>query len=104
RPGDQVLRQEADLDHRVRLPDQSARLVLRRLLGQAGDLPDAGVRHRPQEPTHHADALVPPPRRAQPGRLAIGPGDDDGPEEAGLPGVRTPTALTASRPAQAAIR
>ena len=30
------------------------------------------------------DALVPPPRRAQRGRLAVGPGDHDRPEEAGV--------------------
>ena len=44
--GDAALRQQADLDHRVRLPDEPARPDLRRLVGEAGDLPHAGVRDR----------------------------------------------------------
>ena len=44
--GHEALREQADLDHRVRLPDESARPALRRHLRQAGALPQAGVRDR----------------------------------------------------------
>ena len=45
-----LVRQQEALDHRVRLPDEPARQVVRRHLGQAGQVPDAGLRDRPQEP------------------------------------------------------
>ena len=57
------------MDHRVRLPDQAARPELRRQLGQAGAVPDQGLRDRPPEPADHADALVPAPGR-EPGSRA----------------------------------
>ena len=57
----QAVRQQEALDHRVRLPDASARPVVRRHLGQAGQVPDAGLQDRPQEPEDHDDALVPAP-------------------------------------------
>ncbi len=38
--------------------------AVRRLVGEPGALPDAGVRDRPQEPADRPDALVPRPRRA----------------------------------------
>ena len=65
RAGLQVLRTEAPVDHRVRLPDQPAGQALRRLVREAGAVPDAGVRDRPQEPAHRHDALVPRARRAE---------------------------------------
>ena len=73
---------EAALDHRVRLPDESARPRLRRLLQAAGGVHEAGLRDGPQEPAHRHDALVPPARRAGPRRLAVGSPHADGGEEA----------------------
>src|SRR5581483_4811044 len=94
RPGDQVLREEADLDHGVRLADEAARPLHRRLVVEAGELPDRGVRDRPEEPAHPAHALVPAPRRAERRRLAVGPRDDVRPEEAVVYGVPEAAALT----------
>ena len=48
--GDAALRRTADLDHGVRLPDEAARLPVRRLLAAPGEVPDAGVRDRPRNP------------------------------------------------------
>ena len=70
---DAALRQQAHLDHRVRLPDEPARPDLRRLVGEAGGLSDAGVRDRAEEPADRHDALVPAQGRAEPRRLAVGP-------------------------------
>ena len=72
---DPALRQQAHLDHRVRLPDEPARPALRRLVREAGCLPDAGVRDRAQEPAHRHDALVPAQGRAEPRGLAVGAAD-----------------------------
>ena len=43
-----LLREQADLDHRVRLADEPAGQVLRRLLVEAVELSHAGVRDRPR--------------------------------------------------------
>ena len=59
--GDAPLRQQADLDHRVRLPDESTGQGLRRLLGQPGQVPDAGLRHRKAESPHRLFPVVPAP-------------------------------------------
>ena len=67
----QAVRQQEALDHRVRLPDPPAGPGVRRHLGEAGQVPDPGLRDRPQEPAHHDDALVPAPRRGSPRRLAV---------------------------------
>ena len=87
RRGLAAVRAAAPLDHRVRLPDEPARPGVRRLLGEPGALPDAGVRDRPQEPAHRHDALVPAPGRARSRRLAVRAHDRGRPAEAGVRGV-----------------
>ena len=67
----QALREQEALDHRIRLPDEPARPDVRRLVGQAGQVPDAGVLDRTQKSEDHDDALVPAPRRRPPRRLAV---------------------------------
>ena len=69
-----ALRQQAPLDHRVRLPDESARSQLRRLLGETGHVPVAGVRDRAREPADRHDDLVPREGRGEDReRLAVRP-------------------------------
>ena len=74
--GDAAVRQQADLDHRVRLPDEPARPDLRRLPRQAGQVPDAGLRDREEASPHRHVHLVPAPRRGAGLRgLAVRPSD-----------------------------
>ena len=61
---DAPLRQQADLGHRVRLPDEPARPDLRRLAREPGALSDPGLRDHEEEPAHRHDALVPAAGRA----------------------------------------
>ena len=49
----------------------------RRLVREAGGVPDAGVRHRQEEPAHRHDALVPAQGRADTRRLAVGAAHGD---------------------------
>ena len=88
--GDAPVRQQAHLDHRVRLPDQPARPDLRRLVEETGGLPHAGVRDRAQEPADRHDALVPAQGRAESRRLAVGPDHVQRREEAIVRRVRAP--------------
>ena len=60
---DPALREQEPVDHRVRLPDQAAGQALRRHVFEAGQVPEAGVHDRAEEPADHADVLVPAPRR-----------------------------------------
>ena len=59
--GHPALREQADLVHRVRLPDQSARQDLRRVLREPGALPDPGLRNRQAESSCRHVHLVPAP-------------------------------------------
>jgi hypothetical protein len=59
------------LDHRVRLPDESAGQALRRLVHEAGLVPHAGVRARAEEPADRHDAVVPAEGRAGSRRVAV---------------------------------
>src|SRR5439155_13242779 len=80
--------------HRVRLPDQPSRPGGRRLMGQAGALPAAGVRDCAEEPEHPDDALVPPQGRTGSLGVAVGPHDRERREEAGVQRVHAPAALS----------
>ena len=76
------VRREADLADRVRLPDESARPVLRRLAGDAGALPRRGRAPRlPRAVRRHADPL-PRPRRGPRRPLAERALHDQRPREA----------------------
>ena len=68
----EALGQEAALAHRVRLPDEPAGQDVRRLVLEAGALPQAGVRDRAQEPERRHDAVVPAQGRADARGLAVG--------------------------------
>ncbi len=63
--GDAPVREQADLDHRVRLPDEPARPDLRRLVPEPVALPDAGLRDRQAESADRHVPLVPAARRAR---------------------------------------
>ena len=93
-----AVRAAPSLDHRVRLPDEPARQGVRRLLGEAGALPDAGVRDRAQEPAHRHDALVPRPRRARPLGLAVGADDRGGQRKPAFARVPSGCRTDAERP------
>ena len=72
----QALRQaDARLGHRVRLSDQPDRPDLRRPVVEAGCVPHAGRLDRARQPADRHVPLVPPPRRAAPFGLAVGPHD-----------------------------
>ena len=59
RRGDAPLRTQAHLDLRVRLPDEAARPDLRRVPREPGEVPDAGLRHRPTASPDRHVPLVP---------------------------------------------
>ena len=56
---DRALREHADLDHRVRLPDEAARRVLRRHAGEAGCLPERAWTYARRHPADRHVPLVP---------------------------------------------
>ena len=67
------LREDADLDHGVRLPDEPSRPDLRRHGRQAGPVPERGGGLRAQAPADRPLPLVPASGRGQDRWLAVGP-------------------------------
>ena len=95
--GDEALGPQTHLADRIRVPDEPAGPRVRRVLREAGALPEAGVRDRTQAAARRHDALVPAQGRARHRGVAIRADDREGKAEARLPRLRATPALTMPR-------